>query len=568
MSKLDVTNIASLEALNSALSQYRAASDDPFHRFAPIFSEKLELLAQLKMHFEEKIRQAERELSSAQYALSACMSNPENICSLEASRVRQAEAALAQAKANLVTYNSVMSQLRGSFGDYKGAASHYENNLQNISSSIVPNFTQLIGKMRLYSDDKNAISSGGVEAGNPVNYTGGVSNAPHGAPLGGIGVDGTSADGTTTNNAGGTEAEQAKNVDNAQNNATSSTETSSNNNPQTESTPSVSTATVGTVGGGVMLTALIAGGVVLMKGKPNDTASVKFLQEQLKYLGYDVDVNGEYDSKTIKAVENFQKTNKISEDGKAGKKVWEKLEEKNNSKGLPLGTVNKDGFIEGGGIIKHQINTLEVENLKDVHAVVIHRTENNNLSEAINAFSDKKRVGTHFIIDKDGTIYQTASLNKTTQHVGNIMAKCEEVGEYDLEKKYSRRIDKNCTKLEKEEIAKATAGTKGWGEVFSNMLSDHEKNKEYPYRNPKNTDSVGIEFIGKFDKNTGKFESVTKEQAESGRKLVEYIQKKYKDSDLYAHDDIAPKTKNEGADVLRAMGYIWDKEGWKLPSLN
>jgi hypothetical protein len=216
MSKLDVTSIASLEALNSALSQYRMASDEPFHRFAPIFSEKLELLAQLETHFEEKIRQAERALASAQSAYSVCMSNHERTsCSSEASRVREAEAALALAETNLATYNSVMSQLRGSLGGYQGAASRYENNLQNISSSIVPNFVQLIGKMRLYSDDESTIFSGGVE-GSPISYTGGVSNVTHGAPLGGISVDGASSGSTTANNASGTAAEQAGNVtDNA-----------------------------------------------------------------------------------------------------------------------------------------------------------------------------------------------------------------------------------------------------------------------------------------------------------------------------------------------------------------
>ena len=194
MSKLDVTSIASLEALNSALSKYRTASDEPFHSFAPTFSEKLELLAQLEAYFEEKIRQAERELASAQFAYFACTSNPKRTsCSSEASRVRSAEAALARAKANLATYKSVMSQLRGSFGGYQGAASRYENNLQNISSSIVPNFAQLTSKMRLYSDDQSAIFGDGVEAGSPINYTGGVSNVTYGATLGGIGVDGASS---------------------------------------------------------------------------------------------------------------------------------------------------------------------------------------------------------------------------------------------------------------------------------------------------------------------------------------------------------------------------------------
>jgi len=325
MTKLDVTSIASLEALNSALSQYRTASDEPFHRFAPIFSEKLELLAQLEAYFEEKIRQAERELASAQSAYSACMNNPNRTsCSSEASWVRQAEAALAQAKANLATYKSVMSQLRGSFGGYQGAASRYENNLQNISSSIVPNFAQLTGKMRLYSDDQSAIFGDGVEAGNPINYAGGASNVLYGAPLGGTGVDGASSGGKTANVASGTGAEQAGNVtDNVQNNnANTATETNSNNTSQIESNSSVSMATVGV--GGIALTAIAGGFLVntLKKGKKGmDEKEIKMLQNLLLQKGYDVGrdgASGIFGDDTDKAVKKFQKDNSLKVDGEVG----------------------------------------------------------------------------------------------------------------------------------------------------------------------------------------------------------------------------------------------------------
>ena len=35
-------------------------------------------------------------------------------------------------------------------------------------------------------------------------------------------------------------------------------------------------------------------------------------------------------------------------------------------------------------------------------------------------------MGAHFLIDTDGTIYQTASLDKKTQHVGKIRSRCYE----------------------------------------------------------------------------------------------------------------------------------------------
>jgi len=59
---------------------------------------------------------------------------------------------------------------------------------------------------------------------------------------------------------------------------------------------------------------------------------------------------------------------------------------------------------------------------QDINNIILHRTDGPTSSSAINWWKDprnKGAFGTHFIIDKDGTIGQTANLNNRTQHTHN-----------------------------------------------------------------------------------------------------------------------------------------------------
>jgi hypothetical protein len=144
MSMLNVNSIPSLEALNRELTQYQTASDGPFHRYALIFREKVELLAQLDSHFQEKISQAEAALNSCEMSRSgAALAGVEISCAAQEEDLRRAQA-------NYSAYQSAMSQLCGAQANYESAASRYESNLNNISASIAPNFLGLIAKMHTY----------------------------------------------------------------------------------------------------------------------------------------------------------------------------------------------------------------------------------------------------------------------------------------------------------------------------------------------------------------------------------------------------------------------------------
>ena len=61
-----------------------------------------------------------------------------------------------------------------------------------------------------------------------------------------------------------------------------------------------------------------SGGIVSNLKKGNEGTQVTNLQNILKQKGLDVDVNGKFDDKTKKAVEEFQKSNCLESDGKVG----------------------------------------------------------------------------------------------------------------------------------------------------------------------------------------------------------------------------------------------------------
>ncbi|HFS3704214.1 TPA: N-acetylmuramoyl-L-alanine amidase, partial [Escherichia coli] len=189
--------------------------------------------------------------------------------------------------------------------------------------------------------------------------------------------------------------------------------------------------------------------------------------------------------------------------------------------------IDHEGYIRNAGIIKHTVPELEEGRMPKINAIILHRTDSSTINGTLASFS--KGIGTHFIVEKDGNIYQAASLFVYTSHVGKIKSRCKE------EKTWSS-----------EEKKKTEAF--GWN---AKKIHDHEKIKQYPYRYPYNMDSVGIEVIALYDKKNKKWESATDSQKKSIEKLVDIIKNIYEleDRDVYEHDKISYKTEGEGADL-------------------
>lgn len=100
-----------------------------------------------------------------------------------------------------------------------------------------------------------------------------------------------------------------------------------------------------------------------------------------------------------------------------------------------------------------------------LRGIVVHQTYEPTLDATLKIWRKNLAVGTHFIIDKNGQIIQTTSVDQKTNHVGPIRPRCK--SSPDACKCY----------------------TKGSGS------SPAELSKSYPARNLMNADSIGIETV-------------------------------------------------------------------------
>jgi|GEM_PF-6012755 len=147
MSILHVISVASLEALNNALSRYREQSHATVQGFSSALSSRIARLESLESHFVEKINRAKAALHSCEIARNSDPPQRRRSCSSEAS-------ALASAQAKYSRYKSIMSNVRQARSTYNASEGNYVNSSLNfISSSTVPKFTTLIRDMRIYLED-------------------------------------------------------------------------------------------------------------------------------------------------------------------------------------------------------------------------------------------------------------------------------------------------------------------------------------------------------------------------------------------------------------------------------
>lgn len=138
-----------------------------------------------------------------------------------------------------------------------------------------------------------------------------------------------------------------------------------------------------------------------------------------------------------------------------------------------------------------------------VRGIIVHQTGGASLKSSLSSYVKPKANGAHFLIDRDGTIYQTASLFKQTWHVGSLRARC--IVEY------------RCSKVE----------MKSFGRFNPRAEHRNEMAKSASERYPANEDSIGIELVGAVatpngasPAEKGVYETVSQKQNESLKWLV------------------------------------------------
>jgi len=120
--------------------------------------------------------------------------------------------------------------------------------------------------------------------------------------------------------------------------------------------------------------------------------------------------------------------------------------------------------------------------LNKVNAIVVHQTGSDSADSSLNSYRAGIN-GAHFLIDKDGTIFQTARVDQKCWHVGNIKSRCSEL--------------KVCSAEDLKEINSILFKKGESYEVRVRNLSQHEGKKSYPDRYPTNDDALGIELVGR-----------------------------------------------------------------------
>nr|WP_175800430.1 peptidoglycan recognition family protein [Burkholderia anthina] len=134
--------------------------------------------------------------------------------------------------------------------------------------------------------------------------------------------------------------------------------------------------------------------------------------------------------------------------------------------------IDSNGMVVSPRVVRVRKAQIERGAMQRISGVIVHQTGGSTAASALNSYQNAYATGAHFLIEKDGTIYQTASLKKQTWHVGRIKARCV--------------AELRCTPVELQQLRRFDPR----GE------NRREMRKAVPDRYPSNTDSIGVELVG------------------------------------------------------------------------
>jgi len=198
-----------------------------------------------------------------------------------------------------------------------------------------------------------------------------------------------------------------------------------------------------------------------------------------------------------------------------------------------MSTINKEGILIDSKINLRRFQSIEHGVLSAVHAIVVHQTDSPTAQHTFNGYKAGSN-GAHFLIDKNGLIYQTASMHKRCYHVGRLIK--------------SRCLTINKNSCNSASMAKMLAMS--WTNQIK-ALNAHERAKTYPHRYPVNSDSIGIELVGKhIDKKT--YEAITAQQNMSLQYLISELYNHFSltSKDIYKHPEVSYKNPGEASTAV------------------
>ncbi|RQV23106.1 N-acetylmuramoyl-L-alanine amidase [Burkholderia cenocepacia] len=196
--------------------------------------------------------------------------------------------------------------------------------------------------------------------------------------------------------------------------------------------------------------------------------------------------------------------------------------------------ISKQGHVDAERVIVKIYSSIERGPMEHVHGIVVHQTGGATVSSTFNGYSNTAHVpnGAHFLIDKDGTIYQTASLHRMTNHIGKLQSRCI--------------TTLNCSTADLRAARRAY-------QAGPTAFHRHESRKAFPDRYPSNSDAIGIELVGMYypDEKTAEpiYESVTTEQNASLKWLVRELPEtlNVEMREVYRHPEVGRKNATEAS---------------------
>ncbi|MDE1146641.1 MAG: N-acetylmuramoyl-L-alanine amidase [Azospirillaceae bacterium] len=187
--------------------------------------------------------------------------------------------------------------------------------------------------------------------------------------------------------------------------------------------------------------------------------------------------------------------------------------------------LDADGWVVDPEVTKHPFPNLKHGTITAIDGIIVHQTDSPNRDATFNSYAGKAPNGAHFLIDKNGDVYQTASMHWELWHVGQLQARC--------------LLSHSCPPTE-------LAAIKKWDAAAVHKI---EKKKAFPDRFPMNDDSIGIEIVG-YHVETEKgvtYEPVTPEQNTSLTRLVAGLKMvlNFPTIEIYRHPAVGVKNPHE-----------------------
>ncbi|MEE3622798.1 peptidoglycan recognition family protein [Nitrospirillum sp. BR 11752] len=187
--------------------------------------------------------------------------------------------------------------------------------------------------------------------------------------------------------------------------------------------------------------------------------------------------------------------------------------------------LDADGWVVDSKVTKSPFPNLKHGTMAAIHGIIVHQTGSPSRDATFNSYRGASPNGAHFLIDKNGDVYQTASVTWKLWHVGKLRPRC--------------LLQHSCPATEVKLIT-------GWRVA---QVHEIERQKAFPDRFPMNDDSIGIEIVSDniIEPKGTTFEPVTPEQNAALDWMIAGLKAllRFPAIEIYRHPDVSFKNIHE-----------------------